>query len=54
MIGVAMYELVWSSFEMNGIRLTLSRFESATITLSAKSFESKRIEPQFKFTRRQV
>jgi len=54
MIGVAMYELVWPSYKITGTRLTFSRFESVTITLSVKSFESKRTEPQFKYTRRQV
>ena len=54
MIGVAMYELVRTNFEVSGTRLTSPRFKLVTITSSAKSFESKQTELQSKYTRRRV
>jgi hypothetical protein len=54
MIGVAMYELVWTSFAIYWHKANISRFELVTITSSAKLFESKRTELLFKYTKRQV
>lgn len=49
-----MYELVWEASKTSKAKLTLCRSEWVMITLSAKSFESRRIGLQFKCMRRQV
>lgn len=56
MIGVAMYELVCSSAPLTSVSVAYIDIRSVLVmtTWSAKLFESKQIELQFKSTRKQV